>query len=103
MSAPTGGASGYLQSHLASGRKGGEGEACRWWWVKGAANTLLSNTLRASDPLSKSPHDGDGGGGMPIFLDLSVASHGLKQPNAYLGNFWPFWLFLALFEEKITL
>ena len=23
-------------------RTGGEGEACRWWWVKGAAKTLLS-------------------------------------------------------------
>ena len=97
ISAPTGGASGYLQSHLASGRKGGEGEACRWWWVKGEAKTLLSNTLHMSDPLSKSPHDGDGGGGMLIFLDLSVDPHGLKQPNAYscnFGLFGSFWLFL---------
>ena len=29
-------------------------------------------------------------GGMPIFLDLSVASHGLKQPNAMFGLFGSF-------------
>ena len=29
------------QVDISSPRKGGEGEACRWWWVKGVANTLL--------------------------------------------------------------
>ena len=37
--------SGYLQSHLASEQKGGEGEAYGRWWVKGVAYVLLSVTL----------------------------------------------------------
>ena len=86
-----------------TGRKGGEGEACRWWWVKGAANTLLSNTLRVSDPLSKNPHDGDGGGGDVDFLRLISRFSWSKATKYIFMQFWPFWLFLAVFEEKNTL
>ena len=42
ISAPTGGASGYLQSHLASAGRVGRGRRAGGGGCKGAANTLLS-------------------------------------------------------------
>ena len=83
ISAPTGGASGYLQSHLASAGRVGRGRRAGGGGSKGRLIHYFQTPSACGTPSPKALMMVMEEGGMLIFLDLSVDPHGLKQPNAY--------------------